>query len=184
MHADYTMLMSVALDDEATPEEMRRLREHLRGCAACAGVWERWQAVDRRLDAAPLVTPALSFTDNVMARIEAQSRKRQRTRWLGSGLFAAWLAGSLLGLAVISALVYWGSQNPGLISGFFFAGLKGIGAATWILLGFLRLMGGVGVPTLAAGVGLLATFTCLLAMLWLQVVSRGHVLIAESESAV
>ena len=183
MHADYSLLMSVALDDEATPDELLRLREHMRVCSACADVWERWQAVDRRLDAAPFVTPALTFTANVMARIEAQSRKR-RARWLGSGLFAAWLVGSLLGLAVIGALVYWGSQNPGQVSEVFFAALKGVGSATWILLAFLRLMGGVGAPTLAAGVGLLATLTCLLGMLWLQVVSRDHAPIAETVSAV
>jgi len=183
MHADYTMLMSVVLDGEATPDEMQRLREHLRACAACAGVWERWQAVDRRLDAAPLVSPALTFTENVMARIEAQSLKRRRARWLGSGLFMTWLAGSLLGLAVIGALVYWGSQYPGQASGAFFAALKGVDSATWILLGLLRFMGGVGAPALAAGVGLLATLTCLLGMLWLWVVGHGHTLTTEPVSA-
>jgi len=176
------MLMSVALDNEATPDELQRLREHLRTCNACADVWERWQAVDRRLDAAPLAVPEFAFTDRVMARIEAQSAKRRQPRWLSSGVLAICLIGTLLGLAVIGALAYWGSQNPGQASGVLFAALKAVGSVTWILLGMLRLMGGVGAPTLAAGVGLLATLTCLLGMLWLWVVGRAHIRIADPVS--
>ena len=88
MHSDYTMLMSVALDDEATPDELQRLREHVRTCAACAGIWERWQVVDRRFDAAPLMTPAPNFADAVMARIEARSLQRRQTRRYATGLVA------------------------------------------------------------------------------------------------
>jgi anti-sigma factor RsiW len=174
------MLMSVALDDEATPEELQRLREHLRACSACAGVWEQWQAVDRRLDAAPLAAPEFAFADRVMARIEVQSARRRQARWLSSGVIAVCLAGLLLGLALIGALAYWGAQNPGQASGVMFAALKAVGSATWILLGVLRLMGGVGAPTLAAGIGLLATLTCLLGMLWLWLVGRAQVRITET----
>ena len=183
MHSDYTLLMSVALDDEATPDELHRLREHVRTCAACAGIWERWQVVDRRFDAAPLVTPAPSFADTVMARIEAQSLQRQQTRRLGSSLLVLWLTVTLLGLAILGGVLYWGAQNPDQVSGVFFAALRGVGTATWIFLGILRLMGGVGAPTLAAGVGLLATLTCLLSMLWLWVVGRGHAVMADPAAA-
>jgi predicted anti-sigma-YlaC factor YlaD len=179
MHSDYTLLMSVALDDEATPDELQRLREHVRTCAACAGVWERWQVVDWRLDAAPLVTPAPTFTASVMARIEARSLQRRRTRRLGSGLIALCLAVSLLGLAILGGALYWGAHDPAQVSNVFFAFLRGVGAATWIFLGFLWLMGGVGAPTLAAGVGLLATLTCLLSTLWLWVVSRSRAVMVD-----
>jgi predicted anti-sigma-YlaC factor YlaD len=174
MHSDYTMLMSVALDDEATPDELQRLREHVRTCAACAGIWERWQVVDRRFDAAPLMTPAPNFADAVVARIEARSLQRRQTRRYAAGLVVLSLAVSLLGLAILAGLLYWGAENPAQVSGVFFAALRGVGTATWIFLGFLRLMGGVGAPTLAAWVGLLATVTCLLSMLWLWVVGHGH----------
>ena len=126
MHTDYTMLMSLMLDGEATQADERRLREHLRTCAACAGVWQRWQAVDRRLAAAPLMTPAHQLHRQDHGRIEAQKSKRRRTRWLGSGLLASWLAVSLIGLVVVGVLVYWGSQNPQQASGAFFAVLKGV----------------------------------------------------------
>jgi anti-sigma factor RsiW len=180
MHSDYTMLMSVALDDEATPDELQRLREHVRTCAACAGIWERWQVVDRRFDAAPLMTAAPNFADAVMARIEARSLKRRQTRRYATGLVALLLAVLLLGLATIGGLLYWGAQNSAQVSGVFFAALRGVGTATWIFLGFLRLMGGVGAPTLAAWGGLLATLTCLLSMLWLWVVGRSHARMADS----
>ena len=80
-------------------------------------------------------------------------------------------------------MFYWGAQNPAQVSNVFFAALRGVGTATWIFLGFLRLMGGVGAPTLAAGVGLLATLTCLLSMLWLWVVGRGHTVMADPVAA-
>lgn len=183
MHSDYTLLMSMALDDEATPDEVQRLREHVRTCAACAGIWERWQVVDRRFDAAPLVTPPATFTDAVMARIETRSVERRRTYRFGSGLALTWLAASFLSLALLGLLLYWGAQNPGQVSGIFFAILKGLGMAAWILLGFLRLLGGIGAPTLAAYVGLLATLTCLFSMLWLWVISRGDALETQAASA-
>jgi predicted anti-sigma-YlaC factor YlaD len=183
MHSDYTMLMSVVLDDAAAPDELQRLHEHVRTCAACAGIWERLQAVDRRFDAAPLVTPAPNFADTVMARIEARSLQRRQTRRYATGLVALTLAVSLLGLAVLGGLLYLGAQSPSQVSSVFFAALRGAGTATWIFLGVLRLMGGVGAPTLAAWVGLLATLTCLLSMLWLWVVGRGHAGMADSVTA-
>ena len=184
MHADYTLLMSMALDDEATPAEMQRLKDHLRACAACANVWERWQVVDRRLEAAPLVSPSPTFTDNVMARIAAQSVHTHRRRSANWGVVVASLFGALLALSAVIALVYWGLQNQGQVSAVFFAALKGMGTATWLLLGLLRLMSGLGAPTLAVGVGLLATATCLLSMLWLWVVGRGHVMITQTVSEI
>ena len=183
MHSDYTLLMSAALDDETTPDEMQRLREHLRTCVGCAGIWERWQAVDRRLDAAPQVAPASDFTAAVMARVEAQALKQKRTRRLGSGLIVTLLLASLLGLAAFGGLLYWGAQNPNQISGVFFAIMKGAGMGVWILLGMLRFLGGIGAPTLAAGIGLLATATCLFSMLWLWVIGRGHNLTMQTASA-
>jgi anti-sigma factor RsiW len=180
MHAEYTMLMSVALDDEATPAEQQHLRDHLRTCAECAGVWERWQAVDRRLDTAPLMMPSPGFADTVMARIETQALKPQRAHRLNAQLVVGLLAvGLALALLLTGLLLYWGAQNPAQVTNLFFAVLSGAGMATWIFLGFLRLMGGVGAPTLAAGVGLLATLTCVFSILWLWVVGRGHAMVAD-----
>lgn len=182
MHTDYTTLMSLALDGEATSTEMQRLREHLRTCAACTRVWERWQVVDRQLDAAPFVAPAFNLVDSVMARIEAHEIKRRRTRSFGAALLLSWLVVTVLVLGLCGTLVYWGTHNPQQASGAFFFLLKGVSGATWLSFSFLRLMGGVGAPTLAAVVGLLATLTCLLGMLWLWVVTRSHILLGEPVS--
>jgi anti-sigma factor RsiW len=178
MHTDYTMLMSLVLDEAASPDEEHRLLEHLRTCTACANIWERWQGVDRRLAAAPLVIPAVDLTDKVMASIAVRERDG-RARRLSSGLVIGLLAASLMGLAAVSVLIFWGIQNPQQASGTFFAVLKGVNAATWILLGLLRAIGYIGAPTLAAGVGLLATATCLLSMLWLWVVGRSRILMRK-----
>ena len=118
--------------------------------------------------------PSPGFAGTVMAQIEAQSLKPQQARSLNARLVVILLAaGLLLALALTGLLLYWGAQNSAQVSSVFFTALRGVGTATWILLGVLRLMGGVGAPTLAAAVGLLATLTCLLSMLWLWVVSRG-----------
>ena len=174
MHTDYTLLMSLMLDGEATPADEQRMREHLRTCGACAGVWERWQALDRRMVAAPHVEPAIDLTDKIMAGIEAQANKRHRARWLGSGFLASWLTVSLIGLAVLGWVIFWSLQNPQQASGLLFAILKGVNVGSWVMFGLLRLLAGIGAPTLAAGIGLLATLTCMLGMLWLWLIGRSH----------
>jgi hypothetical protein len=155
----------------------------MRTCAACAGIWEQWLALDRRLEMAPLVAPAPAFSQAVMARVEAHSLRRRRSRLLGSSLAAVVLTLSALGAALLALLIYWGIQNPGQASGVFFGILRGAGMAAWILLGILRVMSGIGAPTIAAYIGLLATATCLFSMLWLWVIGRSQTMAAQPASA-
>jgi anti-sigma factor RsiW len=183
MHNDYTLLMSMMLDGEATAAEESAVREHLRMCGSCAAIWERWQAVDRRLAAAPLLAPAADLTDRVMARVQAQELRRRRLRWLGSGLFGMWLTISLVGLLTIGGLTYWSIQHPHAVSQAFFAVLQVVDGLSWIALDLWRFLSRLGAPTLAAGVGLLALLTCAFAMLWLWVMGRGRSALSYPMSA-
>lgn len=174
MHADYTLLMSLVLDGEATHAEEGRMREHLRACGACAGTWARWQAMDRRLAAAPFVAPSVDLVDRVMAQVEARELRRRRVRWMGSGLLVGWLGVALVGLAVIAALIILGTRHPNEARSVFSAALQLFNGASWLLIGLVTFVGRLGAPAVAAGAGLLATLTCVLGMLWLWVIGRSH----------
>jgi predicted anti-sigma-YlaC factor YlaD len=175
MHADYTLLMSLVLDDEATPTEEGRLREHLRACGACAGVWTRWQAMDYRLAAVPFVAPPANLVDTVMAQVEARELRRRRARWLGSGLLVSWLAVALISLGIIATLVVLGTRHPGEAKMVFSGALQFLTGMSWLLIGLVTFMRGLGAPAIAAGVGVWATLTCMLGMAWLWVIGRSHI---------
>jgi anti-sigma factor RsiW len=179
MHAEYTLLMSLALDGEVSAAETHRLREHVRTCSDCAAIWERWQAMDRRLTAAPLVAPPVDLVDKVAARLEARELRRRRARWIGSGLMASWLAVVLLGLAAIAVLVIWGTRHPAEASTVLVGSLRLVDGVSWLLISLAAHIGNLGAPTVAAGVGLMAILTCVLGMLWLWVMGRSHVWLGQ-----
>jgi len=87
--------MSLHLDGRLAPEEEKRFQEHLSACPACAGMWQRWQQVDRFFTAPPVAQPSVDLAARVWLRIE---RRQRRGALLGS---TAWMA---LGLAVLAAL--------------------------------------------------------------------------------
>jgi predicted anti-sigma-YlaC factor YlaD len=70
MHHNYTMLMSRALDREASPDEEHLLSEHLEACPDCAAIWKQWQSLHKVLLAAPMLTPPQSCADAVLARLD------------------------------------------------------------------------------------------------------------------
>jgi predicted anti-sigma-YlaC factor YlaD len=180
MHAEYTLLMSVALDGQATDAETHRLREHLRSCADCAALWERWQVMDRRLAAAPLVAPPEDLVDKVAARLEAHELRRRRARWLGSGLLASWLAVLLFGLAAAATLTIWGARHPAEVRMALVEMLRLVDGVSWLLIGLVTRVGRLGAPTVAAGFGMVATLTCALGMLWLWVMGRSQIWLRRS----
>ncbi len=180
MHAEYTLLMSLTLDGETTAAESHRLQEHLRACGGCAALWERWQAMDRRLAAAPLVTPPADLVDKVAARLEAHELRRRRARWLGSGLLASWLAVVLFGLAAVAILTIWGTRHPAEARMALVGTLRLVDGVSWLLIGLVTRVGELGAPTVAAGFGMVATLTCALGMLWLWVMGRSQIWLRRS----
>lgn len=172
MHADYTLLMSLALDDEATAAETHRLQEHLRGCGECAALWERWQALDHRFSVAPAAAPPADLAVRVAARLEAHELRRRDMHRFGSGLLAGWLAVVVLGVVAGALLTIWGAHHPAEARLALAGSLKLVEGASWLVFSLLVWAGRLGAPTVAAGFGIVATLTCALGMLWLWVV--GH----------
>lgn len=174
MHTEFTQLMSLALDDEASPDEVRRLRSHLSVCPACASLWAQWQAVDRRLAAAPSVAPPVSLVSRVSQSIAERELRRRRTRWVGSGLFLVWLLVFALGLTVIFGVADWFVGHPQQIAAILSALAHFLSVATWLLREFVAFLADLGAPRVAAGVGLFVTLTCTLAVIWLWIMGRSQ----------
>src|SRR5512139_136178 len=95
-HTDFTMLMSLVLDDEATAAEAARLREHLAGCDMCARTWQRWQELDRRFTLAPVQPAPIDFAASVAARLDERMTEQVRRRWLMAGLALSWIVAMLV----------------------------------------------------------------------------------------
>lgn len=180
MHDEYTLLMSLALDEEATAAETHRLREHLRACGECAALWERWQALDRRLSVAPLAAPPAHLAAKVAARLEAHELRRRQAWRFGSGLLASWLTVVALGVAAVALLVIWGTHYPAAARAALAGPLRLVEGISWLVVSLLVWVGRLGAPTVAAGFGIVATLTCALGMLWLWVMGRSQIWLRRS----
>lgn len=174
MHTEFTRLMSLALDNEASQTDLRRLHAHLETCPVCATTWAQWRVVDGRLAAAPLVVPAKSLAPLVSQRLAERALRRRRTRWVGAGLLLVWLSVFALVFVAISVLVGWVMGHPqqvaellALVAGFLSGGV-------WLLRVLAGFIEQLGAPRLAAVTGLIATLTCGLGVIWLWVMGHRH----------
>ncbi len=174
MHAKYTALMSLALDQEATHAEMATLREHLSQCEACATTWEQWRLLDCRLTEAPLLAPPQDLAQGVAARLAERQRLRHRRRWIGSSFVAAWalvFSGALLLLAL---LVGWGIRHPVEVSIVLSAAALLLSSLSWLLRGIGALADALGGTVLGLGVAFWAILTLGLGALWIWVATHGQ----------
>ncbi len=91
-------LMSLALEEEATPEERQELQAHLASCEACAAEWYALQAVESLLIATLPVEPPETLATDILqgvARCRQRARSRQRLRSLLYMLAICWREGWL-----------------------------------------------------------------------------------------
>jgi anti-sigma factor RsiW len=91
--AEFSLLMSLALDNLLNQEEDRRFQYYLQSFPVCNREWRTWQQVHRRLQSAPTAEPPVDFVQKFEARLIQQERRRQL--WQGA------LIGGLV-------LVLWG----------------------------------------------------------------------------
>lgn len=173
MHSEYTLLMSLALDDEAAAAELARLHAHLATCTECRRIWARWQEMDRRLQAEPLLVAPAGLAQQVAARLEERELQRRRMRWLGSGLALGWLALIFLGVLAAGGLFAWLSANLQQVGVLASTAAQALTAFNGLLRGVVAAAGSIGAPVLAAILGCLACLTCGLGMVWLWLVPQG-----------
>lgn len=171
-HTDFTLLMSLVLDGEATETEARALHEHLADCDACARTWQHWQELDRRLAVAPMASVPVNFAAAVAARLDQRVEEHRRRRWFMAGLALSSLVAVFFAVSAFGLVNGWPMQ---LLSG------NGPASAGWegilIIGGWLFRMAAtlverIGTPTVAAGAGALLCVTCGLATVWLWMVAR------------
>jgi predicted anti-sigma-YlaC factor YlaD len=174
-HAEFTLLMSAALDGEASGTELVQLHEHLRHCADCRATWETWQALDVRLGAEPALAAPAGMAQRVIARIDEAELRRRRLWWLGSGLAVSWLAVMMVGILAGTAVFAWLTANLQEVGALASIGAAYLSAATGLLTGVTTAINSVGAPTVAAVMGGLACMTCALAVAWLWLLGRERV---------
>lgn len=171
-HSDYSLLMSLVLDDEATETEARSLREHLAACDTCARTWQRFQELDRRFELAPVMPVPVDFSVAVTVRLDQRMEEQRRRRWFMLGLAFSWLAAMLVAVLAFGVANGWHLQllpDSGSLSAAW-AGVSSIWG--WLYRSGAGLVERTGTPTVAAAAGALLCVTCGLATIWLWMVAR------------
>jgi len=100
---DVGLLMSLALDQSITQDEVPCLEDHLERCPACQEEWEAMQRVSRTFTDAPLMGPPAGFADRVMQRLAQRQARRQRLS-AGAALLVICLS---LGALALPGIVRW-----------------------------------------------------------------------------
>ena len=166
MHTEYTLLMSLALDGEASAAEESRLRQHLAVCVQCAATWAQWRRWDEHLRAAPLLSPAPGFAQRVQQRLTIQKRltRAQHRIWPGwAGVAAALIGFGALSLLLAGGVVValWKTSNPLLASVLLSAVAQLASAAVWPLRSLTGVLAQWGVPACAPLGGFVAGIAAL-----------------------
>lgn len=97
---EFSLLMSLALDDLLDEEESQRFDELLAKYSAFAEEWQSWQELDRSFKLTPSVAPPASFVHDVEMRLLQQERRRRLFWGIGLGTLVVLLCVGLIGGAV------------------------------------------------------------------------------------
>lgn len=106
---EYRELISLAIDNEIAPDEMRDLQRHLLVCEECRNVYRAFAALSDSLADSLSVAPE-DFTEGVMSRIGAQSQPARKKRFAW-GRFAAVAACFVIVAAAASKIGLDGWQS-------------------------------------------------------------------------
>lgn len=115
---DIDRLMSLALDQSTTEDEVHCLKEHLERCPACQEEWRAMQRISLLLTDAPLIGPAPGFAARVIQRLARRQARRQRLL-AGVALLVACLGLGALALPEIVrllAMLWQVVSQPSLLS--------------------------------------------------------------------
>ena len=111
---DYLELMHAVLDGEATPEEEKKLRDHLALCPPCAALFADLSALVEGADALTVAAPE-GFAQGVMERVHATPQvkaKARRPRWQATAALAAVCALAIFGSGALETFRTGGSPAP------------------------------------------------------------------------
>jgi anti-sigma factor RsiW len=170
MHEDYTLLMSLVLDHEATTDEEDLLYEHLEGCPDCARTWSQWRSNDELFRHEPPLIPPDTLLAGVMGAIERSVRKPANPWWYASGLLLLWsvLAASLVTAVLVCAL--WGVEHPQQISSAVTSAAQVLGALVLLSRQFASILRAAGESAVALAVTGYVGLTLGLGLICLRVI--------------
>lgn len=172
MHREFTSLMSLALDHEASDEQQSQLSRHLMECAACAATWREWQGLHRRLVTAPAVAVPPTLLPGLLARLEQRATQQHQRRWIVPGVLVAWI-GVVLALWCATALfAWWAYRNPVAFSLVVSSGRQVLDQLAWL---WSEAAAQATEPRLAAvsmTVALIAAAGGIAGMLWIGLLVR------------
>jgi anti-sigma factor RsiW len=118
----FSMLMSMHLDDLLDVESQDHMQRHLAACPSCQAEWVAMQQVSAVLERSDMAGPPLGFAVRVERRLEEKVRKRQRNLQ-GLALLTGSLSLAGIALAATAALVLvlvfwlWPSSQSALQQG-------------------------------------------------------------------
>ena len=93
-YLDWMIATTEELSDPLTPEQRIALNEHITQCDSCRQVGEAWQAVELKMQSAPMLSPSAGFGKRWQARLETSQKLRQEKqnyRLLGILILGAFL---------------------------------------------------------------------------------------------
>jgi predicted anti-sigma-YlaC factor YlaD len=166
MHPQYTTLMSLVLDREATPEQETQLRSHTGECRACAVAWAQWRVLDRRLAMAPTVAPPPTLLPSIMARLGERSARPSRGPLLASSVLLLWAGIAALFWCLVLGLLWWGYSNPVALTLVVSSATQVIGHAVSLLMTLPIHAGELQQVALPLGVALALAGVAALVTLW------------------
>jgi anti-sigma factor RsiW len=101
-HDNIFALMVDMLDGEASENEVQELEAHLRACPECNQEWRALMAIDTLFRNTPALSPAAGFVERTLARLP----NRQARMWAMGTVYAAFLLGGLVPLALLGLVVF------------------------------------------------------------------------------
>ncbi len=110
MHEYYRMLVSAAVDGEATEAELKELEEHIAGCPECAALLEAYKAVGAEL--ADEAEPPAKLAEGVMYRVKNEKKKRRFAFGRFTAIAAAAIVIIFAGRFALGGLFRAGSAAP------------------------------------------------------------------------
>jgi hypothetical protein len=110
MHEYYRMLVSAAVDGEATEAELAELNEHIAGCPECAALLEAYKAVGSELAAG--AEPPAKLAEGVMYRVKNEKKKHRFAFGRFTAIAAAAIVIIFAGRFALGGLFRDGSSAP------------------------------------------------------------------------
>ncbi len=179
MKDKFTEQISMWLDDELSPSQVRELQTHLTGCPTCHQTYEAMRRVDNmfRVASQVMVVPDSGFSQRFETRLAQRQPARPWQIWLALG---ALISGTLIFFSVglfMGGIALASLQNVLLDATLFYQGVAGFIESANILFVFLN-MGNLFVKTSFVAMqqplfwGSLA-ITASLTWLWVRIMRGG-----------